>query len=126
MLAPGVPAMMAEFKSDNNMVKTFVVSVFVLGFAVGPLLMAPLSELYGRTPVYHVCNVLFVVFTIACALAANEGMMLVFRFFSGFFGVAVVTCGSGSIADLMPPEQRGKAMAIWSIGPLLGPVVGPV
>ncbi|KAL2208267.1 MFS general substrate transporter [Sarocladium strictum] len=126
MMAPGVPVIMAEFNSDNNMVKTFVVSIFVLGFAIGPLLMAPLSELYGRTPVYHVCNVLFVVFTVACALAKNQEMMLAFRFFSGFFGVAVVTCGSASISDMMPPEQRGRAMAIWSIGPLIGPVIGPV
>lgn len=126
MLAPGVPAMMADFGSDNNQVKTFVVSIFVLGFAVGPLLMAPLSEIYGRIPIYHVCNVLFVVFSAACALATNESMMLAFRFFAGFFGVAVVTCGSGSIADLMPPEKRGRAMSIWSVGPLLGPVIGPV
>lgn len=118
--------MMAEFQSDNDSAKTFVVSIFVLGFAVGPLLMAPLSELYGRTPIYHVCNSLFVVFSIACALANNVGMMLTFRFFAGFFGVAVVTCGSGSIADMMPAEKRGQAMAIWSVGPLLGPVIGPV
>lgn len=126
MLAPGVPAMMADFKSDNDQVKTFVVSIFVLGFAVGPLLMAPLSELYGRTIVYHSCNIFFVVFSAACALASDEAMILAFRFFAGFFGVAVVTCGSGSIADLMPPENRGRAMAIWSVGPLLGPVIGPV
>lgn len=48
------------------------------------------------------------------------------RFLSGFVGVAVVTCGSGSIADMVPAEQRGGAMAVWSIGPMLGPVVGPV
>lgn len=126
MLAPGVPQLMKEFNSNNDMVKTFVVSVFVLGFATGPLVMAPLSELYGRTPVYHICNSLFVIFTAACALASNEGMMIVFRFFAGFFGVAVVTCGGGSIADMMPAEQRGRAMSVWSVGPLLGPVIGPV
>ncbi|KAF4120758.1 Sugar (and other) transporter [Geosmithia morbida] len=126
MLAPGVPSMMEDFESDDESTKTFVVSIFVLGFAMGPLVMAPMSELYGRTPVYHTCNPLFVVFTIGCAVASNPGMMLAFRFFSGFFGVAVVTCGSGTICDLMPPERRGRAMSIWSVGPLLGPVIGPV
>lgn len=126
MMAPGVPQIMAEFKSSDNMEATFVVSIFVLGFAFGPLIIAPLSELYGRTIVYHVCNSLFVIFSAACALSTNVGMLMAFRFLSGFAGVAVVTCGSGSIADVMPPEQRGRSMALWSLGPLLGPVIGPV
>lgn len=126
MFAPGVPEVMVDFHTSNEMIATFVVSVFVLGFAFGPLLLAPLSELYGRTIVYHSCNVLFVIFLAACALANSMNMLIVFRFLSGFAGVAAVTCGSGSIADLMAPEHRGRAMAIWSLGPLLGPVVGPV
>ncbi|KAJ9142407.1 MFS general substrate transporter [Pleurostoma richardsiae] len=126
MLAPGVPLIMQEFETDSNELATFVVSVFVLGFAFGPLLIAPLSELYGRTYLYHVCNTLFTVFTAACALATSMNMLIAFRFLAGFAGVAVITCGSGTIADLMPPEQRGRAMALWSLGPMLGPVVGPV
>ncbi|RSL49539.1 hypothetical protein CEP54_012399 [Fusarium duplospermum] len=126
IMAPGVPLIMAEFETSNDEVATFMVSVFVLGFAFGPLLMAPLSELYGRTPVYHVCNTLFIIFSIGCALSQNIGMLIAFRFLSGFVGVATVTCGSGTIADMVPPEKRGAAMSIWSIGPLLGPVIGPV
>ncbi|KAI8711261.1 MFS domain-containing protein [Fusarium sp. LHS14.1] len=126
MMAPGVPVIMAEFSTSDEEVATFMVSVFVLGFAFGPLLMAPLSELYGRLPVYHVCNSLFVIFSIGCAVSQNIGMLIAFRFLSGFVGVATVTCGSGTIADMVPPEKRGAAMSIWSIGPLLGPVIGPV
>lgn len=126
MLAPGVPEMMVELGSDDDSAKTFVVSIFVLGFALGPLITAPMSELYGRTPVYHVCNSMFLIWTIACGVATNIGMMLAFRFLAGFFGVAVLTCGSGTIIDLMPREKRGRAMSIWSVGPLLGPVIGPV
>lgn len=126
MMAPGVPNIMATFNSTDDMVATFMVSVFVLGFAFGPLLMAPMSELYGRLPVYHVSNTLFILFSVGCALSQNVAMLMAFRFLSGFVGVAVVTCGSGSIADMVPAEQRGAAMAVWSIGPLLGPVIGPV
>ncbi|KAB5513507.1 major facilitator superfamily domain-containing protein [Coniochaeta sp. 2T2.1] len=105
---------------------TEVVSIFVLGFACGALLLAPLSELYGRVLIYHITNVLFLAFTILCALARNESMLLVFRFLSGFAGVATITIGSGSIADLMPREKRGKAVSIWSVGTILGPMVGPI
>jgi multidrug resistance protein len=126
MFAPGVPDVITEFHSTSQLLATFVVSVFVLGFALGPLLLAPLSEMYGRTIVYHVTNVFFLIFTIGCAVAKDMGMLVAFRFLAGFAGVAVITCGSGSIADMMPPEQRGKAMALWALGPLLGPMIGPI
>ena len=75
---------------------------------------------------YHTCNVLFFIFTIGCAVAKNMGMLIAFRFLAGFAGVAAVTCGSGTNADLMPVERRGRAMAFWALGSILGPIVGPV
>lgn len=99
---------------------------FVLGFAFGPLLLAPLSEMYGCIPVYNTCNVAFLIFTTLSAEAKSMGMLVAVRFLAGAFGVAVITCGSGSIADMMPPWQRGGAMAVWAVGPILGPVIGPV
>lgn len=56
---------------------------YLLGFAFGPILIAPLSELYGRLYIYHACNLGYLVFTIACALATNMNMLIVFRFFAG-------------------------------------------
>ena len=126
MFAPGVPEVMSDFHSNSSTLATFVVSIFVLGFAIGPLLLAPLSEMFGRTVVYHVCNIGFIAFTVACAVASNLNMLVAFRFFAGFVGVAVITCGSGNIADMMPQEQRGRAMSAWAMGPLLGPILGPV
>ncbi|KIA75346.1 hypothetical protein HK57_00199 [Aspergillus ustus] len=126
MFAPGVPEVMQDFNSSSPTLSTFVVSVYVLGFAFGPLLVAPLSEYYGRTIVYNVCNALFVVFNIASAVAPNLASLVVFRFLDGCAGVAPISCGSGTIADLMPPETRGVAIALWSLGPLFGPIIGPV
>ncbi|KAJ7752804.1 major facilitator superfamily domain-containing protein [Mycena maculata] len=126
IFAPGVPDVQAEFNDYDTVTATFVVSVFVLGFAFGPLVIAPMSEIYGRNPVYHTCNVLFVLFTIGCATSTDMGMLIAFRFTSGFAGVAIVTCGAGSIADMMPAEWRGRAISIWSMGPMLGPTIGPV
>lgn len=76
MFAPGVPALMAEFHSDNSTLASFVVTVFVLGFATGPLLFAPLSELYGRTIVQHTGCIGFVIFSIACALSTSLNMLI--------------------------------------------------
>lgn len=126
MFAPGIPDVMSEFKSTNTQLASFVVSVYVLGYAFGPLIIAPLSELYGRLIVYHVCNVMFVIMTIACAVSSNLSMLIGFRFLGGTFGSCPLTIGGGSIADMIPQEKRGGVMAVWALGPLLGPVVGPV
>ncbi|KAF2669663.1 MFS general substrate transporter [Microthyrium microscopicum] len=126
MFAPGVPDVIKDFGITNELLATFVVSIYLLGFAFGPLVIAPLSEIYGRYWLYNVCNVLFVVFAVACGLAKNMGQLVAFRFIHGIFGVCPLTIGGGTIADMMPVEKRGGAMAIWAIGPLLGPVFGPV
>jgi multidrug resistance protein len=126
MLAPAVQMIMDEYHTSSTVFATFSVSIFVLGFASGPLLLAPLSELYGRVVIYNITNVMFLLFTILCALSRNESMFLTFRFLSGFAGVATITIGSGTIADLMPREKRGKAVSIWSVGTILGPMVGPI
>lgn len=126
MFAPGVPELMAGFGADSDELAAFVVSVYVLGFAFGPLVMAPMSELYGRLPVYHVCNVGFVVFLVACAVAPTLDALIVFRFFSGVFGSCPLVNGGGSIADMVRQERRAGAMAAFSVGPLLGPIIGPV
>ena len=126
MFAPGVPELMVEFGSASRTLASFVVSVYVLGFAFGPLIFAPLSEIYGRAPIYHMCNVGFVAFLIASAVAPDMGSLIAFRFLSGMFGSAPLTNGGGTVTDMITQEKRGAAMAIFSIGPLLGPVVGPV
>ncbi|CAL8579930.1 hypothetical protein XPA_005661 [Xanthoria parietina] len=126
MFAPGIPELMEEFHSDNVELASFVVSVFLLGFAFGPMVIAPMSEEYGRLPVYHVCNIGFVIFTIACAVSSNLNMLIAWRFFEGVFGSAPLTIGGGTIADIVVQEKRGGFMAIWAMGPLMGPVIGPV
>ncbi|KAH6877224.1 major facilitator superfamily domain-containing protein [Thelonectria olida] len=126
IFAPGVPELLRDFEETSAELAAFVVSVYVLGFAVGPMLLAPLSEMYGRLPIYHTCNLCFFAFTIACAEAPSMGALIAFRFLAGCFGAAPLTNGGGSIADMFDAEQRAGVMATFSIGPLIGPIVGPV
>ena len=126
MVAPGIGEVLQEFHSTSATLGSFIVSIYILGYAVGPLVIAPLSELYGRSPVYTGCNILFVIWTLACAFAPNLGGMLVFRFFQGMAGVCALTIGSGTISDVIPAERRGAFMSVYTLGPLLGPVAGPI
>jgi multidrug resistance protein len=126
MFAPAVPDVMQDFNSTNTLLGAFVVSVYVLGYAFGPLIIAPLSELYGRLWLYHINTFLFIIFNMACGLATSLDMEIVFRFLAGFAGVAPMTVGSGTIADLFAQEERGKVMSAWTLPILLGPTLGPV
>lgn len=126
MVAPGIPLIMREFHSTDSTIGSFIVSIYILGYALGPLFLAPLSEVYGRVYVYHASNFQFVIWTMACALAPNMGLLLFFRVLSGIAGSCVITIGGGTIADMIVQEKRGAAMALFALGPLIGPVIGPV
>ncbi|EED19643.1 bicyclomycin resistance protein, putative [Talaromyces stipitatus ATCC 10500] len=126
MFAPGVAQVSSDFNETNPLLQALVVSIYVIGLAIGPLVQAPMSEVYGRWIVYATCNILYVVFTVACAVSSNISMLIVFRFFAGCFGSAPVTIGGGTIADLFPPQQRGRALSLYTLGPVAGPAIGPI
>ncbi|KAF7117689.1 hypothetical protein CNMCM5793_006812 [Aspergillus hiratsukae] len=124
--APAVPLIMKRFQDSNPELESFVVSVYIIGFVFGPLVVAPISELYGRAIILHSTNVLFLIFTIAGALSTNLGMFIAFRLLMGLVACTPLTLGGGFIADLMAAQARARALSIWTMGPLLGPVLGPV
>ncbi|KAI0540149.1 major facilitator superfamily domain-containing protein [Xylaria digitata] len=126
MFAPGAQQLAEEFHITNSIIETFTVNIYLLAFAVGPLFLAPLSEVYGRLIVYHVCNVFYIAFTIGCTFSTNVSMFLIFRVLCGLFASGPLSIGGGTIADITTQEERGKAIALWGIGPLLGPVAGPI
>jgi hypothetical protein len=116
MFAPAIEQVMLTFNSSDPLLASFVVSVWVLGYFFGPLVLGPLSEMYGRFWVYVVCNVLFTIANIATALSPNLSALIVFRFFAGTFGGSPITLGAGTFGDLIKHENRGKVIAIWSLG----------
>ncbi|KAM5388169.1 hypothetical protein ACJA88_000033 [Fusarium oxysporum] len=107
-------------------VSTLGISLFVLGFAIGPLLWAPLSEVFGRQILFISTYAGLTIFNVACAVAPNGASLLVFRFLAGAFGSSPLTNAGGTIADMFPASQRGPATAIFALAPFLGPVLGPI
>ncbi|OAA53230.1 Major facilitator superfamily domain, general substrate transporter [Cordyceps fumosorosea ARSEF 2679] len=126
MFAPAVGYMAREFGETNETVTSLSVSIYLIGYTVGPLLLAPLSEIYGRRVVLSAGNWFFVVWQIGCALARNTETLIVCRLLAGIGGSACLTLGAGVIADLFGVQQRGRATALWAMGPLIGPVAGPI
>lgn len=126
MFAPGVPQVQKEFNSSDQTLATFVVSVFLLGYVAGPLVLVPLADIYGRVAVYHAGNLGFIIFNVACSVSTNMNMLIGFRFLAGLIGSAPMTVGGGTVADIMPHEQRGLAIMVWNLPVVAGPVIGPV
>jgi multidrug resistance protein len=126
IFAPGIPFVNADLNNTSALLGSFAVSVYLLGFAVGPLFLSPLSEIYGRCIVLNASNVFFCAFMLGCALAPNLEGLIVMRFLAGLGGSACLTIGTGVIADMFVPQQRGKAVAMYSVGILFGPILGPI
>ncbi|KAG8894101.1 hypothetical protein FRB99_001520, partial [Tulasnella sp. 403] len=127
MLAPALPEISREFGvAQGSVVQSLLLSIFVLAYAIGPLIFGPLSEIFGRSKVLQLSNLLFLVFNIACSRATSTSQMLAFRFFAGLGGSAPLAIGGGTIADLFDAEHRGRALSIYTLAPLTGPALGPV
>lgn len=105
---------------------TLGVSLFVLGFAVGPLVWAPLSELVGRQIVMFISYFALVAFCAGAAGAQNSWSLIILRFFAGSFGSSPLTNAGGVIADIFPADQRGLATSLFAGAPFLGTLPVPV
>lgn len=121
----GILQIMAAFKIDQE-VAVLGISLFVLGFAIGPLIWAPMSELFGRQVTFIITYAMLTAFNAACAGAQTSYALIILRFFAGAFGSSPLTNAGGVIADMFPASDRGLAMSFFAVAPFLGPVLGPV
>ena len=126
MVAPALGAIGSEFHITNDVVLSLTLSIFILAYAIGPLFLGPLSEMYGRVIVLQTSNLLYLFFNLGCGLAQTKTQLIIFRFLSGLGGSAPLAIGGGVLSDLFTAEQRGRAISIYSLAPLLGPAVGPI
>ncbi|QVM10791.1 hypothetical protein D8B26_005444 [Coccidioides posadasii str. Silveira] len=126
MLAPALPTIAKEFKISSSMEEALVMSIFLLAYAIGPFLLGPLSEIYGRVVVLQTANMVYLIFNTLCGISRSKQQILAFRFLSGLGGSAPQTLNGGMLSDCWRAEERGKAIAIYSFAPFIGPVVGPI
>jgi multidrug resistance protein len=125
--SPGIVQISQEFHVGTE-VSTLGLTLLLLGFGVGPLLWAPLSEIYGRKVAVLIPYFIAAIFSFGTATAKDIQTVLITRFFAGFFGSAPVTNTGGVLGDIWPAEKRGLAMVGYAMavvgGPALGPIVG--
>ncbi|KAJ4345354.1 uncharacterized protein N0V89_011484 [Didymosphaeria variabile] len=125
MFTPGI----VEIAEDLNTSPTAVIATttgFVIMLGIGPLLLAPLSETFGRRNLYLICFAIFALLQIPAALAPNIAFLIAIRSVSGFFGSVGIANGGGTISDMFVPSERAGVFGWYLLGPLLGPTLGPL
>ncbi|KAF2243378.1 MFS general substrate transporter [Trematosphaeria pertusa] len=124
MCAPATSYVLDEFHSSSKLQATLLVSIWELGEVIGPLVIAPLSESFGRLPAYHSANIFFILCTVAAAESTSMGMLIAMRFLLGF-SVASTVINPCIVGDMFPEEHRGKAMSLMGMIPFVAPCLGP-
>ncbi|RDI77429.1 hypothetical protein Vi05172_g12538 [Venturia inaequalis] len=121
-----IPDVQHEFHVSPT-VSQLVISLYVFGFAFGPMIWGPASELYGKTRPLWIGYALFCILQIPIALAKDIYTFLIFRFLSGLAGSSTLAILGGMFIDfLVDPNERGVATAIFSMATFCGPALGPI
>lgn len=105
---------------------TLGLSLFLLGFVLGPFLWAPCSERFGRQVILVCTTAIHVALNTAACFSPTLAILLVVRLLSGAFGAATLTNCGAVIADIFRPRQRGLAITVYALVPLFAPVLGPM
>ncbi|OAX40260.1 MFS general substrate transporter [Rhizopogon vinicolor AM-OR11-026] len=117
--------LMTSFKLSEELA-VLTISLFVAGYCVGPLFWGPLSEQYGRRPIFLATFPIYVCFQVGCALSKNAASIIIFRLLSGLFAAAPLTNSGALISDIWDAKTRGKALVLFTLAPFVGPALGPL
>ncbi|KAI0851712.1 benomyl/methotrexate resistance protein [Daldinia vernicosa] len=124
---PGIPSIMEDF-GVSEIVATLGLSLFTLGYGLGPMLWSPMSEIpqLGRSPLYFWTFLAFILLQLPTGFAVDMPMFLVFRVLTGFVGSPPLATGGATIIDMYDPASAGYGICILSSFGVLGPVFGPI
>ncbi|KAK8005803.1 mfs multidrug transporter [Apiospora arundinis] len=122
----GIPEMSRELRIGDPTLPSLGISLYLVGLALGALIMAPLSETFGRRPMYIAGMSTFVALIPVAALANSFTVVLLARFFGALAGSVMLSNVAGSIIDIIEPGYLPLALSVYNFGPLNGPVLGPL
>jgi DHA2 family multidrug resistance protein len=119
-----LPYMQGSLSATSDQI-TWVLTSYIVAAAIMTAPVGWLSARFGRKNFFLVCLFGFTVASMLCGAAQSLEQMVMFRLLQGIFGAALVPLSQSSMLDIYPPAQRGSAMAIWGMGVMVGPILGP-
>jgi len=123
IMAPALTTIAIELHM-SHIESVMALSIYLLATAFGPLVIGPLSEVYGREKILHASNVWFLVWNIVCGFAKTKEVLIAARFLAGFGASSIYALAGGVLGDIWRPEQRGKSLGVYLLIPLLGAAIG--
>jgi DHA2 family multidrug resistance protein len=104
---------------------TWVLTSYITAAAIMTAPVGWLAGRFGRKPLYIGCIIGFTIASMMCGAAQSLAQIVGFRLLQGMFSAALVPLSQATLLDIYPPERRGFAMAIWGMGVMIGPIMGP-
>src|SRR5450755_2036010 len=104
---------------------TWVLTSYITAAAIMTAPVGWMATRFGRKPLYIGCIVGFTIASMLCGAAQSLSQIVAFRLLQGMFSAALVPLSQATLLDIYPHERRGFAMAIWGMGVMIGPIMGP-
>ena len=119
-----LPYMQGSLSTTQDQVN-WVLTSYIVAAAIMTSPLGWMAQRFGRKKLFIVCAAGFTLASMLCGGAQSIGQMVGFRLLQGVFGAALVPVSQAVMLDIFPPARRGSAMAIWGMGVMLGPIMGP-
>jgi MFS transporter, DHA2 family, multidrug resistance protein len=119
-----LPYMQGSFSASYDEI-TWVLTSYITAAAIMTAPVGWMSTRFGRKPLYIVCIIGFTIASMLCGAAQSLAQIVAFRLLQGMFSAALVPLSQATLLDIYPTERRGFAMAIWGMGVMIGPIMGP-
>ena len=119
-----LPYMQGSFAAAPDQI-TWVLTSYIVAAAIMTAPVGWLSARFGRKTLFIACLAGFTFASVLCGLAKSLDQMVMFRLLQGAFGAGLVPLSQATMLDLYPLEQPGSAMALWGVGVMVGPIIGP-
>jgi len=122
--AVALPDMQGAFSAAPDQI-AWVLTSYIVAAAIMTPMAGFLSDRLGRKRLYFIAVAGFIISSMLCGLATSIEEMVLFRLLQGCFGAPLVPLAQATMLDTYPPENRGNAMAMFGMGVMLGPIIGP-
>jgi MFS transporter, DHA2 family, multidrug resistance protein len=119
-----LPYMQGSLSASSDQV-TWVLTSYITAAAIMTAPVGWISARFGLKRLFLISMIGFTVASMLCGIAGTLPEMVAFRLLQGVFGAALVPLSQSTMLNIYPPEQRGSAMAIWGMGVMVGPILGP-
>jgi DHA2 family multidrug resistance protein len=119
-----LPYMQGSLSASLDQIN-WVLTSYIVAAAIMTAPIGWIADRFGRKRLFIICVAGFTVASLLCAMAQNIVQIVLFRLMQGMAGAALVPLSQSVLLDAYPPERRGGAMAIWGMGVMLGPIMGP-